>query len=261
MAMLRTSALLMGLLAASGLSKGQTGTPAQTATSQSTPAQRPIVVTANQTPDSTAYSVPVLKATTRTVVVDVVVGDNAGRPVLGLNKSDFALREDGRAQSIAFFEAATSAAPVAESHLLPQTILLIDELNAQFEDFSYARFCVRKLLQQKGPLNQLTALMVLTDQGLKVLQDYTRDPEALERALQNHHSALPWRLSQGVEFANARLELLLVPWTKSPGRTAARAHVTMLFGLALGFRFSSRSTRMRRNRTDYSQLFAEFLTT
>ena len=47
---------------------------------------------------------PVLKTTTRAVVVDVVITGNSGTSVLGLDQRDFFILEDGKPQAINFFE-------------------------------------------------------------------------------------------------------------------------------------------------------------
>ena len=46
----------------------------------------------------------VFRANARTVVVDVVVTGHDGKPVKGLQKSDFQVDEDGHPQAITFFE-------------------------------------------------------------------------------------------------------------------------------------------------------------
>src|SRR5215467_12755690 len=50
-----------------------------------------------------APSLPVLKATTRLVVVDVVATDGKGEPVADLTADDFTVLEDGKPQKISGF--------------------------------------------------------------------------------------------------------------------------------------------------------------
>src|SRR3569623_99505 len=47
---------------------------------------------------------PTLKINSRAVLVDVVVSDKNGNPVKGLKQSDFTVLEDGKPQSVAYFE-------------------------------------------------------------------------------------------------------------------------------------------------------------
>lgn len=171
-----------------------------------------------------ASSGTVLKRVTRAVILDVVVTDKAGRPVSALGTADFTLFEDGQPQTIASFEASAGAGPAPDPHAghaskesspvprpeLAQVILLLDEMNTSFKDLAYARYCVEKLLRKDGgQLQQSTALMALTDQGLKLLQDSTRDGNALWTSLDRHSPQLPWRLNGNVYGASERLGISL----------------------------------------------------
>jgi len=51
---------------------------------------------------------PTLKINSRAVLVDVVVSDKNGNPVKGLKQSDFTVLEDGKPQSLSFFEEHTA---------------------------------------------------------------------------------------------------------------------------------------------------------
>ena len=62
-----------------------------------------------------AQAPPVFPAGAEAVRVDVVVTDRGGRPVRGLRREDFAVREDGVLQEVADFEAVGPAEPLAES--------------------------------------------------------------------------------------------------------------------------------------------------
>lgn len=151
--------------------------------------------------------IPTLEATIHEVVMDVVVTDNAGRPVAGLAQQDFALREDGAPQTIRSFEAVTAGQPLTES--TPHTILLIDEMNTEFEDMAFARYSIDKLLKRSNGLSEPTALYVLTNTGIKILANYTRDPQVLDTALKQHAAVLPWRLHRGFYSAIERINLSL----------------------------------------------------
>ena len=148
-----------------------------------------------------------LKASTHVVVLDVVVTDKAGHPVAGLTKDDFTLREDGKPQSIRSFEAVTAGQPLSAS--TPHTILLVDEMNTEFTDMAFVRYSVNKLLTRSSRLSEPTALYVLTNSGIKILANYTRDPQMLETALKQHAAVLPWRLHRGFYSAVDRINLSL----------------------------------------------------
>ena len=53
------------------------------------------------------------------VTVDVVVLDRDGKPVAGLNRDDFVVREDGRPQAVTAFEAVEALVPALAS---PDTV-------------------------------------------------------------------------------------------------------------------------------------------
>ncbi len=167
-----------------------------------------------QTPAPPAQAnapVTTLQASTHVVVLDVVVTDKAGHPVAGLTKENFALREDGKPQTIRSFEAVAAGQPSSES--TPHTILLIDEMNTEFTDMAFARYSMDKLLKRGSALSEPTALYVLTNGGIKILANYTRDPLVLDAALKQHAAVLPWRLHRGfwntVDRINISLTALL----------------------------------------------------
>ena len=76
-----------------------------------TPSTLPDVPTAPKQ-DAAPAEAPIFRTTTREVVVDVVVTKNNGEPVAGLGKQDFTLMEDGKPQSIDFFEERTISTPM-----------------------------------------------------------------------------------------------------------------------------------------------------
>jgi VWFA-related protein len=149
-------------------------------------------------------AVPTIQATSRTVVLDVVVTDRDGHPVPGLTRGDFALDEDGKPQTISYFNATANGR--SSEGTGPRTILLVDELNTQFTDFAYVRYSVRKLLTGEGQqLEQPTALYDLSNKGLVVLCEYTRNPAAIEGALERRKAVLPYILMQGTWGAFERI--------------------------------------------------------
>ncbi len=149
-----------------------------------------------------------MRTTTRTVVLDVVVTDAAGNPVRNLTRDDFALREDGKPQSIDSFSAVSDGQ--ATTDVAPHTILIIDELNTEFEDIAYARYSLTKLLKREnGQLDQPTELLALTNKGLVILTGYTRSTQTLQTALDRHKTGLPWRLHRGFYAAMERVNLSL----------------------------------------------------
>jgi VWFA-related protein len=156
-----------------------------------------------------AEQVPTIQTTTRAVILDVVVTGKNNRPVAGLTKEDFLIEEDKTPQKILSFESVSVNSP--DPRPAPETILLVDEMNTRIPDFAYVRYCLKKLLaRNNGKLDQLTMLMVLSDEGLKVLAEPTRDGALLESAMQHLPPEIPLRLSQHSFYATVeRINLSL----------------------------------------------------
>lgn len=151
---------------------------------------------------------PTLFMSTRLVVLDVVVTDKAGKIVPNLSRKDFAVYEDNAPQRIRSFEAPAqhylapevkidSTADLVKAPETPVTVLVLDELNSNFQDMSYARYDLKKyLLSQPAVLSEPTTLLAATNTQFQVLMDYTRDRQALVAALDKHFPEYPWQLMQ-----------------------------------------------------------------
>lgn len=149
-----------------------------------------------------------IKTTVRQVLLDVVVTDGKNRPVMGLQKDDFFVAEDGQAQRILFFDAHSSAdatapkqpeMPVPPANTfgntssnradLPLNVLLYDLLNTPLTDQPFAHGEIVKFLRNR-PSGSRFAIFVLTD-SLHLLQGFTDDEELLVAAM-NRKGAGPF---------------------------------------------------------------------
>jgi VWFA-related protein len=74
-----------------------------------------------------APQVPSFASKVELITVDAVVVDDAGRPVAGLTRGDFVIKEDGRSQQVASFEAFTAEAAPAT---LPSAVVASNEAGA-----------------------------------------------------------------------------------------------------------------------------------
>lgn len=147
-----------------------------------------------------------VSTTTRAVLLDVVVRDNKGRPVHGLAAGDFQIFEDDHLETVASLE--ESAADPVHPDEDAQLLLLVDEMNSEFEDVGYVRHCLHKLLlERKGPLPQRTGLLALTNDGLVVLHEPTLDGRSIWASLERHRTALPWRQLGGFYGQMERMDL------------------------------------------------------
>ncbi len=163
---------------------------------------------------------PTVRVNTRMVLVDVVVIDKQGKPVTGLKPQDFVIEENGKKQQIAAFTTPEDASkvpaplplapgiysnkPEYRSEGGPVTVLLLDAANTPFRDQAYARWQMLKYVQEQLKPDQRVAVFTLTNQ-LRMLQDFTTDPNLLKAALQkikpreqDMQSAVPPPLSTAI---------------------------------------------------------------
>jgi VWFA-related protein len=139
-----------------------------------------------------------LKVNARTVLVDVVVIDKDGKTVPGLKKEDFEVTENGRKQTVNFFEPhfsemampAAAAAPLPANTFTnvpkaPQSeavnVLLMDAMNTQLTDQAYVRLQMVKYLGQVPPGIRVGVFML--GNRLKLIQGFTEDSSLLKAAV------------------------------------------------------------------------------
>jgi VWFA-related protein len=107
--------------------------------------------------------------------LDVMVTDASAHAVSGLQKSDFTVLDDDRAQPIDSFRAVDGL--TAESPV--EIVLVIDTMNTSFQQMAVVRQGVEKFLRQNGGRLALPVSAVfLTDTGIKA-NKATRDGNAL----------------------------------------------------------------------------------
>jgi VWFA-related protein len=111
--------------------------------------------------------------------IDVVARDKAGDPIRDLRSSNFTIFDDGKPRSIQFFSTDVDAAfPTPTKTLRRVTAIVLDSLNSEFSDQSYAR---DQAIEAVGriELDESIAILVLAP-GLK-LQDFTRNRKIVAR--------------------------------------------------------------------------------
>jgi VWFA-related protein len=163
--------------------------------------------------DVAAPHAPTLTVNARLVVLDVVVTDKSGKPVDNLTRKDFEVFEDKQMQAIRSFEppsaheeSAAESSPAANAPLnpanpatfgvAPVTILVLDQLNTQFADSSFARRELHDYLaKQPSTLVYPTTLLTVYDNNFKQLQPFTRDRAALLHALAAAPTKESWQLT------------------------------------------------------------------
>lgn len=162
------------------------------ALSLSVPAQQP------SPQNNEVAPAPVLKATTRLVMVDVIADDGHGKPVPDLKPEDFNVTEDGREQrvrSMVFMHPGATPRSEPRQPLPPGTftnkpafprestlnVVLLDALNTNVADQTSARKQMLKFVE-KMPTDEPIAVYTLGSK-LRLIQDFTSDPQVLRRAI------------------------------------------------------------------------------
>jgi VWFA-related protein len=151
------------------------------------------------TPDANTPP-PTVRINSRAVLVDVVVTDKNGKPVTGLKQDAFSVTEQGKPQTMSFFEEHTGA-PAAAPKELPKfppdvfsnfspyplppavNVLLLDSLNTRMENQMFVHQQALKFLKDLKPGSRMAIFTM--DLGLHFLQGFTDDPALLFAALGN----------------------------------------------------------------------------
>jgi len=142
---------------------------------------------------------PTITSRTELVLVPTLVREKSGAPISGLAKADFTLLENGAERKIAVFEEIKTSAVRQQRQALPAgefsnylvnepaprrvTLIVMDSINTQFADRSYAREHILKFLGEMAGSNEPIALLQLHRGGVRVIHDFTTDPAVLAKAL------------------------------------------------------------------------------
>jgi len=203
-------------LAALGVVWAQTATVGQaTINSNAAPAQAPApasgttsasgAATMQQT--AAATSGTTIRVTSREIVLDVTATDDKGRPVRGLQQSDFTVKEDGKQQTVrSFREVGADTVSEAPARQLPLNvytnvqpapttsavnIILLDTLNAPaaVDQLTIRQESIKYL--KSMPKGTRVAVLGLSS-SLRILQGFTADPSILIAAVNSKkNSSLP----------------------------------------------------------------------
>lgn len=247
------------------------------------PAQTPDQNESQNPAPAASQPVPTVRVTSRAVLVDIIVTDKNGNPVSGLKQDAFSLLEQGKPQSISYFEEHIGAQPTeaAEMPTLPPnvfsnfspfptppavTVLLLDSLNTPVADQSYMHTQALKFLKNLRPGSRL-AIYTLAG-GLKLIQGFTDDPSLLLAALNNKKNleVAPSLLlkTQGEETAQQNMiGVMSQPVTTGQGTTTTLAPAGMIAALSDFFQetdYSREADREMRTLTGLQQLGAYLAT-
>lgn len=185
---------------------------------------------------------PVFKTSTREVIVDVVVDTGKGEPVPSLRKEDFRIFEDGKPQTIDFFEehkakiltpgmvqplpkmppnVYTNVPPAPEDDAV--NVLLLDSLNTPPQMISYARKQILGYLEHVKPGTRI-AIFALNSK-LDIVQGFTSDAALLRDVAikQTAPGISPTLVTKTEVGAEQEFEAFLNSNAPSPGGIATGA--------------------------------------
>ena len=160
---------------------------------------------AQTTPSPDQDQTPVFRANARAVLVDVVVTDSHGNPVSGLRQQDFKLTENGKPESVVFFEEHKGAeiVPIELPKMPPNVftnvpvapqadalnVILLDALNTPgTTDQGYVRAQVIEFLKTMKPGTPLAVFSLAGD--LRLVQGFTGTPSTLLASIQDKKNGI-----------------------------------------------------------------------
>jgi VWFA-related protein len=106
--------------------------------------------------------------------LDLVIGDASGKPVTDLEPWDLKLTDNGRPVKILSFRGYDGKTVMPDPPV--EVVLILDELNLNMQQIAFVRDQVARFLRQNNGRTSLpTSIMVLTDLGLRVQPQPSRD--------------------------------------------------------------------------------------
>ncbi len=164
-----------------------------------------------------------IRITAELVQLDVVVTDKNGQVVKGLTKDDFEVFDNGKKQSVSFFEfvdlvggnkAADKAAPqpatpdkdpdnLTEADTKRVMAFLVDDLTIRTEDMTFVREMMARFVRDRMGENDLVAIIRVVG-GKGLLQQFTNDKRLLTKAIESLTPSLHFasRASASAETAD-----------------------------------------------------------
>src|SRR5271154_7020844 len=127
---------------------------------------------------SAQQSSPQIQPADGNIHLDVVVTPKSGPPVADLQQQDFTLLDNNSPQPITSFAAVTGRqAPV-------EVVLVIDAINSDIRTIGYERTQIDRFLRSEGGhLAYPVAIVVATDTGVKIAENFSSDGNALTAAM------------------------------------------------------------------------------
>jgi VWFA-related protein len=167
--------------------------------------------------------------------VDAVVTDKAGKPLSGLDASNFTVLDNGHPQKILSFysgdESTTRRDPPAK------VMILIDTVNASLEDVAYERQQIAIFLRQNGgQLANPVSILYFNGDGAQSVAPVSQDGNALAAALDKQAPNLhPIRRSEAFYGAVERVQISLSALGSLASKEAAQPGRKVLLWISPGW--------------------------
>lgn len=117
--------------------------------------------------------------------LDVVVSHKNGPPIAGLEQKDFTVTDDKHPQPITSFRAVNGRESKA------RVIVVLDAVNIDYERVAFAREEIEKYLRSEGgQLTHPTSFALLTDNGMKMQEQYSTDGNSIATAVEANVTGL-----------------------------------------------------------------------
>jgi VWFA-related protein len=127
---------------------------------------------------SAQQATPQAQAASGQIHLDVVVTSKSGPPVADLQQQDFTLLDNNSPQAITSFQAVTGRQAAV------QVVLVIDAINTDVRTIGYERNQIDKFLHAEGGrLAYPVAILVATDTGVQLAENFSSDGNALSAAM------------------------------------------------------------------------------
>lgn len=171
----------------------------------------------------------------KTMELDVVVTDQSGSPVAGLELSDFKLLDNGQPVTIGSIEAANGMKAKGDPPV--EAFVVIDAVNTSFTTVSEERQWLADFLKQNGgELALPTSLIFLSDQGMAVQNQASRDGDKMLQFMNEGASGLRTiRKSGGYWGAVERMELSLRSLSQFAASAAGKPGRKLLIWISPGW--------------------------
>ena len=164
---------------------------------------------------------PQVQAGNDKIRLDVVVTAKSGPPVADLQQQDFTVLDNNSPQAI------TSFAPVTGRQAPVEVILVIDAINVDAREIGYERIQIDKFLRAEGGrLAYPVAVVVATDTGAKLAENFSSDGNALSTAMDHDQIGLRdigrsagfYGASERLQYSLEALNQVITSEAPHPGR-------------------------------------------